>query len=94
VEKDWRQFAFSRMQLRTGAGGWSQSRRELDRCLVSQRAVWPGRVVINSPFLDDSPGISLADSKVGTFTQALYNEAKSNGWTVISMKKDWKRILS
>jgi hypothetical protein len=33
-------------------------------------------------------------SKVGTFTQALYNEARKQGWTVISMKNDWKRIFA
>jgi phosphoglycolate phosphatase-like HAD superfamily hydrolase len=33
-------------------------------------------------------------SKVGTFTDALMAEAKKNGWTVISMKNDWKRIFS
>jgi len=32
-------------------------------------------------------------SKVGTFTDALMAEAKKNGWTVISMKNDWKRIF-
>ena len=31
--------------------------------------------------------------QVGTFTQALYDEAKKNGWTVISMKNDWKVIF-
>jgi len=36
---------------------------------------------------------SLPDTKVGRFTQALYDEAKSKGWTVISMKSDWKRIF-
>jgi len=35
-----------------------------------------------------------ADSKVGTFTQALYDEAKKDGWFVISMKNDWKRIFA
>ena len=25
---------------------------------------------------------------------ALYDEAKKNGWTVISMKNDWKRIFA
>jgi hypothetical protein len=35
----------------------------------------------------------LPDTKVGTFTQGLYDEAKKNGWTVISMKDDWKRIF-
>ena len=40
------------------------------------------------------PAAGLPDSKVGTFTQALYDEAKRNGWTVISMKRDWKRVFA
>jgi hypothetical protein len=40
------------------------------------------------------PATGLTDSKVGTFTQALYDEAKKKGWTVISMKNDWKRIFA
>ena len=40
------------------------------------------------------PALGLPESKVGTFTQALYDEAKAKGWTVISMKRDWKRIFA
>jgi phosphoglycolate phosphatase-like HAD superfamily hydrolase len=40
------------------------------------------------------PAQGLPDSKVGTFTPALYGEAKKNGWNVISMKNDWKRIFA
>jgi phosphoglycolate phosphatase-like HAD superfamily hydrolase len=40
------------------------------------------------------PAQGLPASKVGTFTQALYDEAKKKGWTVISMKDDWKRIFA
>jgi hypothetical protein len=39
------------------------------------------------------PAQGLPDSKVGTFTSALYDEAKKDGWSVVSMKKDWKRIF-
>ena len=39
------------------------------------------------------PAQGLPDTKVGTFTQAFYDEAKKNGWTVISMKNDWKVIF-
>jgi phosphoglycolate phosphatase-like HAD superfamily hydrolase len=39
------------------------------------------------------PARGLPDTKVGTFSQALDAEAKKNGWTVISMKNDWKRIF-
>jgi phosphoglycolate phosphatase-like HAD superfamily hydrolase len=40
------------------------------------------------------PAQKLPDTKVGTFTQALYDEAKKNGWIVISMKNDWKKIFA
>ncbi len=34
-----------------------------------------------------------AESKIGTFSDALMAEAKKNAWTVISMKDDWKAIF-
>jgi phosphoserine phosphatase len=40
------------------------------------------------------PAQGLPDTKVGTFTQALYDEAKKKGWTVISMKNDWKKVFA
>lgn len=40
------------------------------------------------------PAQKLPDTKVGTFTQGLYDEAKKQGWIVISMKKDWKQIFN
>jgi len=40
------------------------------------------------------PALNLPATKVGTFTQALYNEAQQKGWIVISMKSDWKRIFA
>jgi hypothetical protein len=40
------------------------------------------------------PADGLPPSEIGTFTQALYDEAKAKGWTVISMKHDWKQIFS
>lgn len=40
------------------------------------------------------PAQGLPATKVGAFTQALYDEAQKKGWTVISMKKDWKKIFS
>src|SRR5262245_26137012 len=40
------------------------------------------------------PAQGLPDTRVGTFTPALYEQAKKNGWNVISMKNDWKRIFS
>jgi hypothetical protein len=40
------------------------------------------------------PAQGLPDTRIGKFTQALYDEAKTRGWTVISMKNDWKRIFT
>jgi phosphoglycolate phosphatase-like HAD superfamily hydrolase len=40
------------------------------------------------------PARGLPDTKVGTFPQSLYDEAKEDGWFVISMKDDWKRIFA
>lgn len=40
------------------------------------------------------PAQGLPDSRIGTFPQPLYDEARKAGWTVISMKNDWKRIFA
>jgi hypothetical protein len=40
------------------------------------------------------PAQGLPDTKVGTFPQALYEKAQKEGWTVISMKNDWKQIFA
>jgi phosphoglycolate phosphatase-like HAD superfamily hydrolase len=40
------------------------------------------------------PAQGLPDTKVGTFPQTLYDEAKKDGWFVISMKDDWKRVFA
>jgi len=39
------------------------------------------------------PAEGLPHTKVGTFTRDLYDEAKKDGWIVISVKDDWKRIF-
>ena len=40
------------------------------------------------------PAKGLPDTKVGTFPQTLFDEAKAKGWVVISMKNDWNRIFA
>ena len=40
------------------------------------------------------PAQGLPDVKVGAFTQALYDQAKKEGWTVVSMKNDWKQVFA
>ena len=40
------------------------------------------------------PAGGLPETRVGTFSPSLMAEAKDRGWTVISMKTDWKRIFT
>ena len=40
------------------------------------------------------PANGLRDTKFGTFSPSLMEEAKNKGWVVISMKDDWKRIFA
>jgi phosphoserine phosphatase len=40
------------------------------------------------------PAKGLPETKVGAFSTALFDEAKKLGWTVISMKDDWKQIFA
>jgi phosphoserine phosphatase len=40
------------------------------------------------------PAQGLQATKVGAFTQALYDQAKKQGWIVVSMKGDWKKIFA
>jgi phosphoglycolate phosphatase-like HAD superfamily hydrolase len=40
------------------------------------------------------PALGLPDTRVGTFTEKLHDEAKRDGWIVVSMKSDWKRIFA
>jgi len=40
------------------------------------------------------PAQGLPDTKVGYFPQSLYDEAKRQGWNVISIKNDWKRVFA
>jgi len=39
------------------------------------------------------PAKGLPNVKLGAFTQAVYDEAQKEGWTVVSMKDDWKQVF-
>jgi phosphoglycolate phosphatase-like HAD superfamily hydrolase len=39
------------------------------------------------------PARGLPDLKSGTFTPALDEHAQKDGWTVVSMKQDWKQVF-
>ena len=40
------------------------------------------------------PAQGLPSTKVGMFPPVLYDQAKQQGWPVISMKTDWKKIFA
>jgi phosphoserine phosphatase len=39
------------------------------------------------------PALGLPDVKLGAFTPALYEQTTKEGWTVVSMKEDWKEVF-
>ena len=40
------------------------------------------------------PAQGLPETKVGRFSPELYEEATKDGWIVVSMKNDWKRVFA
>jgi phosphoglycolate phosphatase-like HAD superfamily hydrolase len=72
-----------------------------DREMLEYTGAGDGARLMMLVFHDDAareyaygPAKGLPASRVGTFSQALYDEAAKKGWTVISMKNDWKRIFT
>jgi hypothetical protein len=39
------------------------------------------------------PVLGMATPPIGAFTPALYEQAKGSGWTVVSMKDDWRQVF-
>jgi phosphoserine phosphatase len=71
-----------------------------DREMLEWTGAGPGARVMMLVLHDDAareyaygPANGLPDTKVGTFSQALADEAKAKGWVVISIKNDWKTIF-
>lgn len=71
-----------------------------DREMLEWSGAGPGARLKMLVYHDDpvreyayGPAGGLPDTKVGTFSQSLMDEARSRGWTVISMKADWKRVF-
>jgi hypothetical protein len=40
------------------------------------------------------PAQGLPDTRVGTFPQELHDEAGKQGWVVVSVRRDWKKIFA
>jgi hypothetical protein len=71
-----------------------------DREMLEWTGAGPGARLMMLVLHDDAareyaygPANGLPDTKVGTFSQALADEAKAKGWVVISIKNDWKTIF-
>jgi hypothetical protein len=72
-----------------------------DREMLEWTGAGSGSRLMMLVFHDDSkreyaygPANGLEDTKFGTFPQSLMEEAKKQGWVVISMKDDWKLIFA
>jgi phosphoglycolate phosphatase-like HAD superfamily hydrolase len=72
-----------------------------DRQMLEYTAAGDGARLMMLVLHDDAqreyaygPAQGLPETKVGTFSQELYDEAKKKNWLVISMKNDWKRIFA
>ncbi len=71
-----------------------------DREMLEWTGAGDGARLMMLVFHDDAereyaygPANGMPDTKLGTFTQDLMDEAKQKGWNVISMKNDWKTIF-
>ena len=72
-----------------------------DRQMLEYTAAGDGARLMMLVLHDDAqreyeygPARGLPDTKVGAFTQELYDQAMKDRWTVISMKNDWKRLFA
>ncbi len=72
-----------------------------DRQMLEYTMAGPGRRLAMIVLHDDArreyaygPAQGLPPSHVGTFPQAVYDQAIRDGWVVVSMKNDWKRIFA
>ena len=72
-----------------------------DREMLEWTGTGSGQRLMMLVFHDDTereyaygPANGLLDTKFGTFPQSLMEEAKKQGWVVISMKNDWRTIFS
>ena len=72
-----------------------------DREMLEYTGAGPGARLMMLVLHDDAqreyaygPAQGLPNTRIGSFPQTLYDEAGKKGWTVISMKNDWKKIFA
>lgn len=66
-----------------------------DRQMLEWTQSGPGKRLMLLVHHDDATREYAYDrqSKIGTFSQSLFNEAYKNNWQIISMKNDWKVVF-
>jgi phosphoserine phosphatase len=77
-------------------GNSDGDREMLEWTTVGQKGAHLGGLVLHTDRTREyeyGPAKGLPDTKVGRFSQELYDEAQANGWLVVDMKRDWKRIF-
>ncbi|MCB1704370.1 MAG: haloacid dehalogenase-like hydrolase [Halioglobus sp.] len=72
-----------------------------DRQMLEWTGAGEGARLMGLVYHDDAdreyaygPAGGLPESPFGTFSQSTMDEAKKNGWQIISMKNDWARIFA
>lgn len=67
-----------------------------DREMLEWTGSGPGRRMMLLVHHDDAKREYAYDknSKVGTFSESLFNEANKKHWDIISMKNDWRTVFS
>jgi phosphoglycolate phosphatase-like HAD superfamily hydrolase len=74
----------------------SDDQQMLEYVKAGSGARLSGLVVHDDPTREYAygPALGLPDTGVGTLSQAMYDMAKQQGWAIISMKNDWRRVFT
>ena len=73
----------------------SDDQQMLEYVKAGSGARLSGLVVHDDPVREYAygPAQGLPNTGVGTLSQAMYDMARQQGWAIISMRNDWKRIF-
>jgi hypothetical protein len=80
----------------TAAFGNSDGDRQMLEYATTGGGVRFGMLVLHDDQVREfayGPAQGLPDSKIGNFSQSLYDEARQRNWLVVSMKDDWKQVF-
>jgi hypothetical protein len=93
IENFW--LTYGRRPFAAFGNSSSDDQQMLEYVKAGSGARLSGLVVHDDPVREYAygPALGLPDTSVGTLSQAMYDIAKQQGWTIISMNNDWKRIF-